>query len=110
MGLLRNACLVVGRGLGDYTGLSAQATQKVTSWPKASKNYVCAAPTRGAIAPYAARSRDLRRITGPKLLKLALTDDERATQQADSSGPGKELNWLPTQAGAFRPIMCTYHA
>ena len=61
-------------------------------------------------SPLRGGSRDLRRITGPKLLKLALTDDERATQQADSSGPGKKLNWLPTQAGVFRPITCMYHA
>jgi hypothetical protein len=28
--------------------------------------------------------------------------------QADSPGPGKEANWLPTAAGAFRPIMRMY--
>ena len=27
---------------------------------------------------------------------------------ADSPGPGKEANWLPTRAGAFRPIMRMY--
>ncbi|MDF2744828.1 MAG: hypothetical protein K0S88_6206 [Actinomycetia bacterium] len=28
--------------------------------------------------------------------------------QADSPGPGKEANWLPTPAGAFRPVMRMY--
>jgi hypothetical protein len=28
--------------------------------------------------------------------------------QADSPGPGKEANWLPTAAGAFRPVMRMY--
>jgi hypothetical protein len=28
--------------------------------------------------------------------------------QPDSPGPGKEANWLPTPAGAFRPIMRMY--
>jgi hypothetical protein len=28
--------------------------------------------------------------------------------QTDSPGPGKDANWLPTPAGAFRPIMRTY--
>jgi hypothetical protein len=28
--------------------------------------------------------------------------------QTDSPGPGKDANWLPTPAGAFRPIMRVY--
>jgi hypothetical protein len=28
--------------------------------------------------------------------------------QTDSPGPGKEANWLPTPAGAFRPVMRMY--
>jgi hypothetical protein len=28
--------------------------------------------------------------------------------QSDSPGPDKEANWLPTPAGAFRPIMRMY--
>ena len=28
--------------------------------------------------------------------------------QTDSPGPGKDANWLPTPAGAFRPIMRMY--
>ena len=28
--------------------------------------------------------------------------------EANSPGPGKEANWLPTPAGAFRPVMRMY--